>query len=196
MNRQQFSSFYGCCNLFYGLFKYLIHSFITARLDYFCSLYVSLPASSIVGWECRGTLFPYFFHVFILHASKSHFPKVFPRHSSTSFLGLQSCSQLGCLGCLDWVLCSIAHLTGNIPKFRQVSICMLDVLHWLPFQQRILHWIIALVWQSLLFLSWRPLVHYLECIGGSSLYPLDTILLSCCTGVRNDEHALLGILGG
>lgn len=79
MNRQQFSSFYGCCNLFYGLFKYLIHSFITARLDYSCSLYVSLLASSIVGWECRGTLFPYFFSCIYFACKQIPLPKGIPQ---------------------------------------------------------------------------------------------------------------------
>src|SRR6218665_2033396 len=39
-------------------------------------------------------------------------------------------------GCLDRVLRSAARLIGGIPKFGHVSKYMLDVLHWLPAEQR------------------------------------------------------------
>src|SRR6218665_89523 len=56
---------------------------------------------------------------------------------------LDYCSSLyaglpvGRLRCLDRVLRTAARLSGRIPKFGHVSRYMLDVLHWLPLQQRI-----------------------------------------------------------
>ena len=55
---------------------------------------------------------------------------------------------VGRLRCLDRVL-----RTGRIPKFGHVSTYMLDVLLWLPFQQRISYRIITLVWRCLLGLA-------------------------------------------
>src|SRR6218665_3769127 len=69
---------------------------------------------------------------------------------------LDYCSSLyaglpvGRLRCLDRVLRTAACLSGRIPKFGHVSRYMLDVLHWLPLQQRISYRIISLVWRSLL----------------------------------------------
>src|SRR6218665_3238515 len=52
---------------------------------------------------------------------------------SSLYAGLPACR----LACLDRVLCSAARLIGGIPKFGHVSKYMLDVLQWLPAEQRI-----------------------------------------------------------
>ena len=57
------------------------------------------------------------------------------------------------LQCIVRVLRSAARLSGRIPKFGHVSSYMLDVLHWLPLQQRISFCIISLVWRYLLGLA-------------------------------------------
>src|SRR6218665_1438253 len=49
------------------------------------------------------------------------------------YAGLPACR----LGSLDRVLRSAARQIGGIPKFGHVSQYMLDVLHWLPAEQRI-----------------------------------------------------------
>ena len=54
------------------------------------------------------------------------------------------------LGCLDRILRSAARLIGRIPKYDHVSGYMLDVLHWLPSEQRIAYRTAALVWRCLL----------------------------------------------
>src|SRR6218665_4160702 len=51
------------------------------------------------------------------------------------------------------VLCTATRLSGRIPKFGNVSMYMLDVLHWLPLQQRISYRIISLGWRSILGLD-------------------------------------------
>src|SRR6218665_2909339 len=68
-----------------------------------------------------------------------------------SFLysGLPACR----LGCLDRVLRSAARLIGGIPKFGHVSKYMLDVLHWLPAEQRISYRVVSMVWRCLLGLA-------------------------------------------
>src|SRR6218665_1913868 len=54
---------------------------------------------------------------------------------------------------LDRVLRSTGHLIGGIPKFGHVSKYMLDVLHWLPAEQRISYRIAFMVWRCLLGLA-------------------------------------------
>src|SRR6218665_3506156 len=44
------------------------------------------------------------------------------------------------LGCLERVIRTAARLIGGIPRTGHVSAYMLDVLHWLPLQQRIPYW--------------------------------------------------------
>jgi len=57
---------------------------------------------------------------------------------------------------------SAVRLIGGIPKFGHVSKCMLDVLHWLPAEQRISYRIASLVWRCLFSLA--PLyLHELCC---------------------------------
>src|SRR6218665_175598 len=55
-------------------------------------------------------------------------------------------------------------ISGCIPKFGHVSSYMLDVLHWLPLQQRISYHVISFVWGvspgPRSGLSSRPLLHY------------------------------------
>src|SRR6218665_449248 len=70
-------------------------------------------------------------------------------YCSSLYSGLPVCR----LGCLDRVLRSAARLIGGIPKFDHVSKYMLDVLHWLPAEQRISYRIASLVWCCLLGLA-------------------------------------------
>src|SRR6218665_1109702 len=91
-------------------------------------------------------------------------------------------SMLACrLGCLDWVLRSAARLIGGIPKFGHVSKYMLDVLRWLPAEQRISYRIASLVWRCLL--------------GLAPLYPRELCcsLLSAMSSrsLRSSQHGLL-----
>src|SRR6218665_1955679 len=65
------------------------------------------------------------------------------------YAGLPACR----LGSLDRVLHSAACLIGGIPKFGHVSQYMLDVLHWLPAEQRISYRIASLVWRCLVGLA-------------------------------------------
>src|SRR6218665_1071099 len=62
-------------------------------------------------------------------------------YCSTVYEGLPICL----LKCLDRVLRTAARLVGCIPKFGRVSAYMRDVLHWLPYPQRIVYRIAALV---------------------------------------------------
>src|SRR6218665_3593211 len=50
------------------------------------------------------------------------------------------------LNCLDRVLRSAARLIGRVSKFDHISAYMLDVIHWLPFRQRIEFRVAVLVW--------------------------------------------------
>src|SRR6218665_3508877 len=70
-------------------------------------------------------------------------------YCSSLYAGLPACR----LGGLDRVLRSAARLIGGIPKFVHVSKYMLDVLHWLPADQRISCRIASLVWRCLLGLA-------------------------------------------
>src|SRR6218665_2974034 len=54
------------------------------------------------------------------------------------------------LGCLERVIRTAARLIGGIPRTGHVSAYMLDVLHWLPLQQRIIFRIGAMVWRCIL----------------------------------------------
>jgi len=49
------------------------------------------------------------------------------------------------LKCLNRVLRTAARLVGRIYKFGRVSTYMPDVLHWLPYPQRIVYRVAALV---------------------------------------------------
>ena len=81
----------------------------------------------------------------------------FLHYSPTRLLQLTLCWQPGFtvarLQYIDRVLRSAARLPVHIPKFGHVSSYMLDVLRWLPLQQRISYRIISLVWRSLLGLA-------------------------------------------
>src|SRR6218665_302299 len=70
-------------------------------------------------------------------------------YCSSLYAGLPACR----LGCLDRVLRSAARLIGGIPKLGHVSKYMLDVLHWLPAEQRISYRIVSMVWRCLLGLA-------------------------------------------
>ena len=62
-------------------------------------------------------------------------------YCSAMYKGLQICR----LQCLDRVHRTKARLVGRITTFGRVSGYMRDVLHWLPYPQRIAHCISALV---------------------------------------------------
>ena len=67
-------------------------------------------------------------------------------YCSSLYAGLPACR----LACLDQVLHSAARVIGGIPKFGHVSKYKLDVLRWLPAEQRISYRIASLVWRCLL----------------------------------------------
>jgi len=62
-------------------------------------------------------------------------------YCSAIYDGLPACR----LKCLNRVLRTAARLVGRIPKFSRVSWYMRDVLHWLPYPQRIAYRVSALV---------------------------------------------------
>src|SRR6218665_1877368 len=70
-------------------------------------------------------------------------------YCSTLYVGLPAVR----LGCLERLIRTAARLIGGIPRTGHVSAYMLDVLHWLPFQQRIIFCIGALVWRCILGLA-------------------------------------------
>src|SRR6218665_269385 len=70
-------------------------------------------------------------------------------YCSTLYVGLPAVR----LGCLERVIRTAAHLIGGIPRTGHVSAYMLDVLHWLPLQQRIMFRIGAMVWRCILGLA-------------------------------------------
>src|SRR6218665_2636513 len=72
-----------------------------------------------------------------------------PCNGCSLYAGLPACR----LGSLDRVVRSAARLIGGIPKFGHVSQYMLDVLHWLPAEQRISYRIASLVWRCLVGLA-------------------------------------------
>src|SRR6218665_3407613 len=55
-------------------------------------------------------------------------------YCSTLYIGLPAVR----LGCLERIIRTAACLIGGIPRTGHVSAYMLDVLHWLPLQQRII----------------------------------------------------------
>lgn len=57
------------------------------------------------------------------------------------------------LGCLQLVISTAARLIRGCHRAGRVSDYMLNVLHWLPFQQRIIFPIAALAWRCLLALA-------------------------------------------
>src|SRR6218665_65162 len=70
-------------------------------------------------------------------------------YCSSLYAGIPACR----LGCWDRVLRSAARLIGGTPKFGHVSRYMLDVLRWLPAEQRISYRIASMVWRCLLGLA-------------------------------------------
>src|SRR6218665_4027998 len=70
-------------------------------------------------------------------------------YCSTLYIGLPAVR----LGCLERVIRTAARLIGGIPRTGHVSAYMLDVLHWLPLQQRIMFRIGAMVWRCILGLA-------------------------------------------
>src|SRR6218665_859020 len=70
-------------------------------------------------------------------------------YCSTLYVGLPAVRP----GCLERVICTAARLIGGIPRTGHVSAYMLDVLHWLPLQQRIIFRIGVMVWRCILGLA-------------------------------------------
>src|SRR6218665_3113990 len=70
-------------------------------------------------------------------------------YCSTRYIGLPSVR----LGCLERVIRTAARLIGGIPRTGHVSAYVLDVLHWLPLQQRIIFRIGAMVCRCILGLA-------------------------------------------
>src|SRR6218665_714884 len=70
-------------------------------------------------------------------------------YCSTLYTGLPACR----LSCLESVMRSAARIFGKIQKFDHVTRYMLDVLHWLPFRQRIQYRVVSLVWRCQLGLA-------------------------------------------
>src|SRR6218665_43128 len=70
-------------------------------------------------------------------------------YCSSLYAGLPACR----LACLDPVFPSPSPPIGGIPKFGHVSKYMLDVLRWLPAEQRISYRIASIVWRCLLGLA-------------------------------------------
>src|SRR6218665_670950 len=79
------------------------------------------------------------------HLSLSHFHC----YCSTLYVGLPAVR----LGCLERVIRTATRLIGGIPRTGHVSAYMLDVLHWLPLQQRIMFRSGAMVWRCILSLA-------------------------------------------
>src|SRR6218665_637277 len=63
------------------------------------------------------------------------------------------CLSTGVLGSGPAFCCPPIRLIGGIPKFAHVSQYMLNVLHWLPAEQRIPYRIASLVWRCLVGLA-------------------------------------------
>src|SRR6218665_1180193 len=85
------------------------------------------------------------------------------------------------LGCLERVIRTAARLIGGIPRTGHVSAYMLDVLHWLSLQQRIMFRIGAMVWRCILGLAsayLRDLCHPTPGTRG-------------CSSLRSSEQGLL-----
>src|SRR6218665_3859980 len=57
------------------------------------------------------------------------------------------------LGCLEQIVRTVARLIGDIPRTGHTFGYMLDVLHWLPFQLRIIFLTATLIWRCLLGLA-------------------------------------------
>src|SRR6218665_18685 len=70
-------------------------------------------------------------------------------YCSTLYVGLPAVR----LGCLERVIRTAARLIGGIHRTGHVSAYMLDVLHWLPLQQRIIFRNGAMVWRCILGLA-------------------------------------------
>src|SRR6218665_1625995 len=70
-------------------------------------------------------------------------------YCSTLYIGLPAVR----LCCIERVIRTAARLIGGIPRAGHVSAYMLDVLHWLPLQQRIMFRIGAMVWRCILGLA-------------------------------------------
>jgi len=70
-------------------------------------------------------------------------------YCSTLYAGLPAVR----LGCLERGFRTAVRLIGGIPRTELVCDYMLDVLHWLPFQQGIIFRIATLVWRCLLGLA-------------------------------------------
>src|SRR6218665_131933 len=98
-----------------------------------------LPAASATGHLSLSHFhcYCYFVHAFVTSRLD---------YCSTLYIGLPAVR----LGCIERVIRTAARLIGGIPRTGHVSAYMLDVLHWLPLQQRIMFRIGAMVWRCIL----------------------------------------------
>src|SRR6218665_3317419 len=115
-------------------------------------------------------------------------------YCSTLYAGLPAVH----LGCLEQVIRTAARLIGGIPRTGHVSTYMLDVLHWLPLQQRIMFRIGAMVWRCILGLApGQPPRSLLYHPGHqrSQFTPLigtGVTLCSFCSCIHNPGPCILG----
>src|SRR6218665_7520 len=87
------------------------------------------------------------------------------------------------LASLSRVLHSAARLIGQIPKFGHVSNYMLEVLHWLPIQERIEHRVASMVWRCQLGLAPTYLIDLCRPVSGSR----------SSRSLRSSERGLLSV---
>src|SRR6218665_1586388 len=92
-----------------------------------------------------------------------------------------------------------ARLIGGIPRTGHVSAYMLDALHWLPLQQRIMFRIGAMVWRCILqtFLCRRPTSEVSSHPGHQRMQFTPIIrtgvtLCSFCSYIHNPGPCILG----
>ena len=115
-------------------------------------------------------------------------------YCSTLYAGLPGVH----LGCLEWVICTVARLIGGIPRTGHGSAYMLDLLQWLPLQHRIVLRSSALAWRCLLCLApayLRDLCYpTLSTRGCSSLQSMEWggTLCPCCLYFDSSGSCILG----
>src|SRR6218665_2350601 len=104
-------------------------------------------------------------------------------YCSAIYEGLPTCR----VKCLDRVLLTAARLVGRIPRFGRVSGYMRDVLYWLPYQQRIVYCISALVRRCMEGLA--PFYLRELCCSTVTIHRRIIITLFCPGGVAGPPNA-------
>src|SRR6218665_3985731 len=105
-----------------------------------CDCYYQLRQLRVISRSLTSTATATLVHAFVTSRLD---------YCSTLYVGLPAVR----LGCLERVIRTAVHLIGGIPRTGHVSAYMLDVLHWLPLQQRIMFRIGAMVWKCILGLA-------------------------------------------